>query len=172
MRRGQSYRIAQCSMVTALAVIVLVFGYSLGIGEFFWYYVASVLVDLPERIADKFLCFVSATILATVLCGFNFIYLAAFCLLIAPYSLTKAIVRNKPQVVQYLVITMIVFCGLSAVCWWTPMFFIQLNTKQTPSLLWMATAFMAIVSLGFEPLYGRAHRFGKQILLKVWFRIA
>ena len=53
-------------MAVALAVFILAFGHSTTVGEFFWYYVASLLIDLPEGRADKAVCCFS-----TVLLSFN-----------------------------------------------------------------------------------------------------
>ena len=48
MQKGKSYRIAMCGMAITLAVVMLAFGHVLTMGEFFWYFVASLLVDVPE----------------------------------------------------------------------------------------------------------------------------
>lgn len=169
--RGKSYRIAVCSMAMALSALILVLGHHLTFGEFFWYYTASLVMDMPERTADKVLCFLGTSFLAAVLCGFHFVYLAAFCLLMGPYALAKAAVRSRPAAVQYAVVTAVCFLGLLCVCWWTPMFFVQLSVLQTTSAKLIAMCIVLGASLLIEPLYGRLFRFGKQILLKVWFRL-
>ena len=169
--REKSYRIAVCSMAMALAALVLVLGHHLTFGEFFWYYVASLVMDMPERTSDKVLCYLGTSFLAAVLCGFHFIYLASFCLLMGPYVLAKAAVRGRPAAVQYTAVTAVCFVGLLCVCWWTPMFFVQISTLQMPAAKLIAAGVIAGASLLMEPLYGRLFRFGKQILLKVWFRL-
>ena len=170
MVKGKSYRIALCGVTTTLAVAVLTVGHWLSFGEFFWYFVASILTDLPERTMDKALCCFSTAFLAAVLCGFNFIYLAAFCLLMAPYVLVSASVRGRPAAVRYLAVAAVSFCGLMAVCWWTPMFFVQLNAA--PGSVRVNVMFvMLAVSLLFEPVYGRLYRVCRKIFLKVWTRL-
>ena len=171
-KRGKSYRIAQCGMATTLAVIVLAFGHVLTMGEFFWYFVASLLVDVPERMADKALCVLATSILSVLLCGFNYVYLASFGLLMAPYVLVKAVTRTCPPMVQYIAVAVASFLGMLGICWWTPMFIVQLSIVTTTWVRWAATVVILLVSLLFEPLYGRLYRFCKQILLKVWYRFA
>ena len=172
MQKGKSYRIAMCGMAITLAVVMLAFGHVLTMGEFFWYFVASLLVDVPERTADKALCVLATSFLSAILCGFNYVYLAAFCLLMAPYVLVKAATRQCPPIVQYVAVATASFLGMLGVCWWTPMFFVQLSIVTTPSVRWTALAVIFLASLVFEPLYGRLYRFCKQILLKVWYRFA
>lgn len=172
MQKGKSYRIAMCGMAITLAVVMLAFGHVLTMGEFFWYFVASLLVDVPERTADKALCVLATSFLSAILCGFNYVYLAAFCLLMAPYVLVKAVTRQWPPIVQYVAVATASFLGMLGVCWWTPMFFVQLSIVTTPSVRWTALAVIFLASLIFEPLYGRLYRFCKQILLKVWYRFA
>ena len=52
------------------------------------------------------------------------------------------------------------------------MFFVQISTLQMPAAKLIAAGVIAGASLLMEPLYGRLFRFGKQILLKVWYRFA
>ena len=88
------------------------------------------------------------------------------------YVLVKAVTRQCPPIVQYVVVAAASFLGMLGVCWWTPMFFVQLSIVTTPSVRWTALAVIFLASLVFEPLYGRLYRFCKQILLKVWYRFA
>lgn len=169
--RGKSYRVAVCSMAMALSALILVLGHHLTFGEFFWYYAASLVMDMPERTSDKVLCYLGTCFLAAVLCGFHFIYLASFCLLMGPYVLVNAAVRGRPAALRYAAVTAVCFAGLLCVCWWTPMFFVQLSTLGSPLARLIAAGVVLGASLLMEPLYGRLFRFGKQILLKVWFRL-
>jgi len=168
MRSGKSYRIALCSMATTLAVVILAVGHSLSFGEFFWYFVASILIDLPDRTVDKAMCYCTSSVLSAILCGFNFVFLASYCLIMGPYVLISSAVENRSRLVRHLAVAVVMFLGITAVCTWTPMFLVQLSIAESASVRLTAIMIILGVSLVFETVYGRLFRFVKQILLKVW----
>ena len=168
----QSYRIALCGMALAVSSVMMLLGHSLGFGEYFWYFAAALFVDLPEKRMDKGLCCLGSCLLSLILCGFNFIYLASYLLLLAPYPVIKSALEKMQPLPRHLLMSLFWFAGMGAIMWFTPMFWIQLSAVQDNAVRLLSLLALLVLSLVIEPLYARVHGFGKKIILKVMFHLS
>lgn len=170
--RSKSYRIALCGMAMGLSSVVMLLGHSLSFGEYFWYFLAALFVDLPEKKIDKGLCCLGSCLLSLILCGFNFIYLASYLLLLAPYPLVKSALSKFRPLSRHLLMSLFWFIGMCGIMWFTPMFWIQLSIVQDMTVRILCLLALLILSLVIEPVYARIHRFGKKIIWKVMFHLS
>ena len=170
-RTGRGHRIALCGMAMALSAAVMLLGHALSFGEYFWYFVTALFVDLPKKTGDKGLCCLGSILLSSLVCGFNYVYLASYALLMAPYPVVKAALSHLPIVPGYLLTVLFWWLGLSGIMWFTPMFFLQLNGVTDPMVRLFSLLVLLLLSLVIDLIYRRLHAFGKQILLKVMFRL-
>ncbi|MBQ4073799.1 MAG: hypothetical protein IJD39_01150 [Clostridia bacterium] len=170
-KTGRGHRIALCGMAMALSAAVMLLGHILSFGEYFWYFVAALFVDLPKKTGDKGLCCLGSILLSSLVCGFNYVYLASYALLMAPYPVVKAALSHLPKAPGYLLTVLFWWAGLSGIMWFTPMFFVQLSAVSNVQVRLLALLGLMLLSLGIDLIYRRLHAFGKQILSKVMFRL-
>jgi len=168
----KSYRIALCGMAMGLSAVIMLLGHSLGFGEYFWYFAAALFVDLPERKMDKGLCCLGSCLLSLILCGFNFIYLASYLLLLAPYPVVKALLSDMKPLPRHLLMSLFWFAGMAGIMWFTPMFWLQLSLIEDAAVKMISLLVLLLLSLVIEPLYARLHGFGKKIIWKVMFHLS
>lgn len=116
-----------CAFAAALAVLLLVFGFQLTVGEYFWYFWAAVMISVPKTNTGKCCTFIASAVLSSLLCG-QYLYLSSYLLWMGPYSLLWCLTETKTgrgyTVLRYLVF----YLGGLVVLWTTPMLFIQLST--------------------------------------------
>jgi len=158
--------IAVCGLSAACAAIILALGYFLTFGEFFWYFCASLPLNLPRSTAGKFACYAVAALFGLLLCSFNFVYLAAFLTMIGPYPAAASLVRKCPVALQHVLLSVCFFLGALAVLWFTPMFFVQLNTVSSTGLRIAVAVVAAAVSFPVEYGYSRLFRLADGHLTK------
>lgn len=170
--RSKSYRIALCGMAMGLSSVVMLLGHSLSFGEYFWYFLAALFVDLPEKKMDKGLCCLGSCLLSAILCGFNFVFLASYVFLLAPYPFMKSALEKLQPLPRHLLMSLFWFAGMACIMWFTPMFVLQLNLIEDTAVRLISLLALLILSLVIEPLYARVHGFCKKILWKVMFHLS
>lgn len=144
-----------CAFAAALGVILLVFGFHLTFGEYFWYFWAAVLISVPKTATGKGCAFLSMAILSTLLCG-QYLYLCSFVLWLGPYSLLWCLTEKRAGkgclVLRYLVF----YAGALVVLWTTPMLFVQLSTLPARGKI-IGIILAAVISVpvcyGYSVLY-------------------
>ena len=144
-----------CAFAIALGVILLVFGFHLTFGEYFWYFWAALMVSVPKTPAGRCCTFAATSVLAVMMCA-SYLYLCSYVLWLGPYSLLWCLTENRPgrgwPVVRY----MFFYAGALAVLWTTPMLFVQLGTVPAETRLIGAAAAAAAsipACFGYTLLY-------------------
>ena len=116
-----------CAFSIALGVILLVSGFHLTFGEYFWYFWAAIMISVPKPAVGKGCTFIATAILSTLMCG-QYLYLCSYLLWLGPYSLLWCLTENRSSRWYPFVRYLVFFAGALIVLWTTPMLFIQLGT--------------------------------------------
>lgn len=115
-----------CALSIALGVIILAFGFQLTIGEYFWYFWATLMISLPGTKMGKACTFLATGLLCLAVCG-QYLYLCSYLFWLGPYSLIWCLSESSGSkrvvILRYAVFLM----GMLAVMWTTPMLFVQLG---------------------------------------------
>ena len=151
----KTHEITTCAFSTALSVILLVFGFQLTVGEYFWYFWAAILISVPKTATGKCCTFISSSVLSTLLCG-QYLYLCSFLLWLGPYSLLWCLTETRTGRVYSVLRYAVFFLGALVVLWTTPMLFIQLSTVPEQSRI-IGILLAAVISVpacfGYSILY-------------------
>ena len=160
--------ITTCAFSVALGVILLVAGFHLTFGEYFWYFWAALMISFPETRAGKCCTLIATGLLSLLLCG-QYLYLCSYLLWLGPYSLLWCLTENRGgravAVLRYLVF----LAGALIVLWTTPMLFVQLGTAATQTKL-IGIAVAALVCIpacfGYSLLYRNMRNLLKERVLR------
>ncbi|MBQ4159207.1 MAG: hypothetical protein IJD86_13860 [Clostridia bacterium] len=158
--------ISVCSISAAYGVGILLIGFYLSFGEFFWYFAASLFMNLPKTPQGKWLSYIICSVLAMLLCSFHFIYLASFIFLMGPYAAVTACTENFTPVLKHACRIAHFAVGLLLICYFTPMFLIQLSVQRSAAVIIPAIIAIIIISAVVEPLYDRLYSHVSRIVLK------
>ncbi len=144
-----------CAFSIALAVILLVFGFQLTFGEYFWYFWAAIMISVPKTRAGKSCVFIATAILSGMMCG-QYLYLCSFILWLGPYSLLWCLTERRAGRGVIFVRYLVFFAGALIVLWTTPMLFVQLSSVPAKTGI-IASCAAAVVSIpvcfGYSTLY-------------------
>ena len=147
--------ITTCAFSAALSAILLIFGFQLTVGEYFWYFWAAVLISVPETRAGKCCTFLSTAVLSILMCG-QYLYLSSFLFWIGPYSLLWCLTENRGGKAYTVLRYAVFYLGALVVLWTTPMLFIQLSTVPAQTAA-AGTVLAAVISIpacfGYTILY-------------------
>ena len=147
--------ITTCAFSTALGVILLVFGFQLTFGEYFWYFWAAILISVPKTPSGKSCTFLSTAVLSSLLCG-QYLYLCSYLLWLGPYSLLWCLTEKRSGKVFLVLRYAVFFLGALVVLWTTPMLFIQLSAVSGQARL-AGILLAAVISVpacfGYSILY-------------------
>ena len=164
-RLGSS-EIAMCGLSAACAVLILMIGFYLTFGEFFWYFCAGLAVDLPRTKLGKLCAYGVSVVLAVILCGFGYVYLAAYAALMGPYAAVYAATKEMPRIRGQVLRALFAFAGLMVVMWFTPMFFVQLSVTDSTTVRLAVILITAAAALPAEMIYAKLFGFASGYLRK------
>lgn len=144
-----------CAFSIALGVILLVLGFHLTFGEYFWYFWAAIMISVPKTETGKCCTFVATAILSTVMCS-QYLYLCSYLLWLGPYSLLWCLTEDRGSRRYLLVRYFVFFAGALIVLWTTPMLFVQIGTVPAETRvigICMAAVISIPVCYGYSILY-------------------
>ena len=147
--------LTSCAFSVATGVILLVYGFHLTFGEYFWYFWAAIMISVPKTAAGKGCTFIATAILSTLMCG-QYLYLSSYLLWLGPYSLIWCLTVDRGSRWYVFLRYLVFYAGALIVLWTTPMLFIQLGTAPAKvRIIGACTA--AVVSVpvcfGYSVLY-------------------
>lgn len=119
-----------CAFCVALGVGVLVLGFHLTFGEYFWYFWATVMISVPKTAAGKSCVLMATSVLAALLCS-QYLYLCSYVLWLGPYALLWCLTEAKESRWLLCLRYLVFFLGALIVLWTTPMLFVQLGAVPT-----------------------------------------
>ena len=160
--------ITTCAFSIALGIILLVSGFHLTFGEYFWYFWAALMISFPETRTGKCCTLIATGLLSLLLCG-QYLYLCSYLLWLGPYSLLWCLTepyRGKwVPVLRYLFF----LAGALIVLWTTPMLFIQLGGAAAQTKL-TGAALAALICIpacfGYSLLYRNMRNLLKERVLQ------
>ncbi len=160
--------ITTCAFAAAVGVLLLVFGFHLTFGEYFWYFWAAVMISVPKTGTGKCCTLIAISILAAMMCA-QYLYLSSFLFWLGPYSLLWCLTETRGgrrfAILRYLVF----FLGAMIVLWTTPMLFIQLGTAA-PETKVTGTCLAAAISIpvcyGYSVLYRNMRNLLRERILR------
>ena len=144
-----------CAFSIALGVILLVFGFHLTFGEYFWYFWAAIMISVPKTAAGKSCTYIATAILSTLMCG-QYLYLCSYLLWLGPYSLLWCLTEKRKSRWYLIVRYLVFYAGALVVLWTTPMLFIQLGAVPTETKIigiCLAAVISVPVCFGYSVLY-------------------
>lgn len=122
----RSREITVSALSVALGVVILLFGFHLTFGEYFWYFWATLMVSFPGTRAGKACTYAATAILGFALSG-QYLYMCSYALWLGPYALVWCLTEEKKGKPAAVLRYALFAAGMLAVMWTTPMLFIQLG---------------------------------------------